>query len=154
MTLREHLFKQNLQLPEISSPGGNYQSLNIRGNIAHIAIQFPILNGKYLYQGQLGREITTEEGYEAMKLCALNVLAHLDRHIPFEKIIGLNHIEACFQSSSDWDDSPLIVNGASDLFVKLLEDRGKHSRTIFGVERLPRNFCVGLTASVTIESIF
>jgi hypothetical protein len=86
-----------------------------------------------------------------MELCALNVLAHIDKKVGLEKIIGLNHIDAYFQSGENWDDSPQVVNGASDLFVKILETKGEHSRAIFGVEKLPRNFSVGLTASFTIE---
>lgn len=147
---RENLNKLNLKLPEIATPGGNYVSVNIRGNIAYIAIQFPILNKEYLYQGRLGNEITTEQGYKAMELCALNVLAQVENKIGFDKIVGLNHIDAYFQSAEHWDDSPIVVNGASDLFVKVLEEKGKHSRAIFGVEKLPRNFSVGLTATFTI----
>ncbi len=147
----ENLKKLKLELPKVSTPGGNYVSVNIRGNIAYIAIQFPILNDEYLYQGRLGNEITTEEGYKAMELCALNVLAQINNKIGFNKVIGLNHVDAYFQSGTDWDDSPIVVNGASDLFVKVLEDKGKHSRAIFGVEKLPRNFSVGLTASLTIK---
>ena len=87
-----------------------------------------------------------------MELCALNVLAQVNSKIGFDKVIGLNHIDAYFQSGSDWDNSPIVVNGASDLFVKVLEEKGIHSRAIFGVEKLPRNFSVGLTASFTIEN--
>lgn len=149
---KENLAKLNLKLPEVSTPGGSYVSVNVRSNIAYIAIQFPILNGEYLYQGRLGNEISTEEGFKAMELCALNVLAQVDKKIGFDKIVGLNHIDAYFQSGMDWDDSPIVVNGASDLFVKVLEDKGRHSRAIFGVEKLPRNFSVGLTASFTLET--
>lgn len=151
MKPQENLSKLNLELPNISTPGGSYLSVNIRQNIAYIAIQFPILNDNYLYQGRLGNEISTEQGYKAMELCALNVLAQVEKKIGFDKIIGLNHIDAYFQSGKDWDDSPIVVNGASDLFVKVLEEKGLHSRAIFGVEKLPRNFSVGITASFTIE---
>ena len=152
MNPNENLEKLNLKLPEISTPGGSYVSVNVRANIAYIAIQFPILSEEYLYQGRLGKELTTEEGYKAMQLCALNVLAQVENKIGFDKIVGLNHMDAYFQSDANWDDSPIVVNGASDLFVKVLEDKGKHSRAIFGVEKLPRNFSVGLTASFTIET--
>ena len=151
MTPKKNLAKLNLELPEVSTPGGSYVSVNIRGNIAYIAIQFPILNEEFLYQGRLGDEISTEEGYKAMELCALNVLAQVDKKIGFDKIIGLNHIDAYFQSGKDWDDSPIVVNGASDLFVKVLEEKGKHSRAIFGVDKLPRNFSVGLSATFTLK---
>lgn len=151
MTPREKLDKLGYKLPNVSIPGGSYRSVNIRANIAYIAIQFPILNEDFLYLGRLGDDISTEDGYKAMELCALNVLAQIDNKLGFEKVVGLNHLDAYFQSGENWDDSPKVVNGASDLFVKILEDRGKHSRAIFGVDKLPRNFCVGLTASFTIK---
>ena len=147
----ENLKELGLTLPNASTPGGNYVSVNIRENIAYIAIQFPILNEEFKYQGRLGEEISTEEGYKAMELCALNVLAQVNEKIGFDKVVGLNHLDACFQLGTEWDDSPAVVNGASDLFVKVLEEKGTHSRAIFGVEKLPRNFCVGLTASFTIK---
>ncbi|WP_299256177.1 RidA family protein [uncultured Aquimarina sp.] len=151
MSPKENLKKLNLELPKVSIPGGNYVSVNVRENIAYIAIQFPILNEEYLYQGRLGNEILTEQGYKAMELCALNVLSQVENKIGFDEIVGLNHIDAYFQSGENWDDSPNIVNGASDLFVKVLEEKGKHSRAILGVEKLPRNFSVGLTTTFTIK---
>ena len=150
MTPQENLTKYGYLLPNVSTPGGSYLSVNVRGNIAYVAIQFPILNEEYLYLGRLGDELDTTDGYKAMELCALNVLAQINEKIGFNNIIGLNHIDAYFQSGDDWDDAPKVVNGASDLFVKILETKGEHSRAIFGVHKLPRNFSVGLTASFTI----
>lgn len=151
MIFNENLAKYGYELPEVSTPGGSYISVNVRENIAYIAIQFPILNEEFLYQGRLGDELSTEEGYKAMELCALNVLAQLASKVGFENIIGLNHIDAYYQSGENWDNAPKVVNGASDLFVKILEDKGYHSRAIFGVHKLPRNFSVGLTATFTIS---
>ena len=151
MNPKEILKELGLELPDASTPGGSYLSVNIRENIAYIAIQFPIRNEEFKYQGRLGNEISTEDGFKAMELCALNVLAQVDKKIGFDKIVGLNHIDVYFQSGTDWDDSPTVANGASDLFVKVLEGKGEHSRAIFGVEKLPRNFSVGLTTSFTIK---
>jgi len=151
MTAEENLAQFGYKLPTVSTPGGSYVSVNIRGNVAYIAIQFPILDEEYLYQGRLGDEITTSEGYKAMELCDLNVLSQVNKKIGFDKIVGLNHIDAYFQSGENWDDSPKVVNGASDLFKKILEDKGEHTRAIFGVHKLPRNFSVGLTATFTIK---
>ncbi len=152
MNPKENLDKLGLTLPGVTTPGGSYVSVNIRGNIAYIAIQFPISNGKNFYQGRLGSELLTEEGYKAMELCALNVLSHVDHKIGFDSVVGLNHIDAYFQAVDNWDESPIVVNGASDVFLKVLEEKGKHSRAIFGVDKLPRNFSVGLTASFTIKT--
>jgi len=151
MNLQEALAETDLELPEVSTPGGNYVSVNVRGNIAYIAIQFPIRNGEFLYRGRLGDELTMEQGVKAFELCALNILAQVEKKIGFDKIAGLNHIDAYFQSAEDWDDSPKAVNGASDLFVKVLKEKGIHSRAIFGVHKLPRNFCAGITATFTLS---
>lgn len=69
MSIKENLKKLNLEFPQISTPGGSYFSVNVRKNIAYFAIQFPILNEVYLYQGRLGNEISAEQGYKAMELC-------------------------------------------------------------------------------------
>ncbi|PWL37526.1 RidA family protein [Flagellimonas aquimarina] len=151
MNLLAALDDLQLELPQSATPGGNYVSVNIRGNIAFVAIQFPIMNGEYLYRGRLGEEITTNEGYKAMEICALNVLAQIHSKMELDSIVGLNHIDGYFQSGVDWDDSPLVVDGASDLFVKVLGEKGQHSRAILGIDKLPRNFSVGLTASFTLK---
>ncbi|MEO1049858.1 MAG: RidA family protein [Bacteroidota bacterium] len=140
----------NLELPTPSTPGGSYVSVNIRGNIAYVAIQFPIIDGTYFYQGRLGDDIVTADGKKAMEICALNVLAQIEHKVGFGRVEGLNHIDAYYQASEHWDDGPEIVNGASDLFVEVLGDKGSHSRAIFGVDKLPRNFSVGLTLSFTL----
>ena len=150
--MHEKLDELGLTLPVVTKPGGNYVSVNIRGNIAYIAIQFPKLGDNWIYKGRLGKELTTEDGYKAMELCALNVLAHIDNSIGADNIIGLNHLDAYYQVHGDWDDAPVIVDGASDLFVKVLGEKGTHSRAIFGVDKLPRNFSVGLTCSITIKA--
>jgi enamine deaminase RidA (YjgF/YER057c/UK114 family) len=153
MTIQQQLDKLGLTLPEAPKPGGNYLSVNIRGNIAYIAIQLPKLGDNWIYKGRIGDELTTEDGYKAMQLCALNVLAHINKSIGFENVVGLNHIDAYYQAGEDWDDAPKIVDGASDLFVNVLGEKGRHSRAIFGVHKLPRNFSVGVTCSLTITEI-
>ncbi|HSB92459.1 MAG TPA: RidA family protein, partial [Flavitalea sp.] len=71
--------------------------------------------------------------------------------IGFENLVGLNHMDAYFQAAGDWDESPQVVNGASDLFVKVLGEKGVHSRSIFGVDRLPKNFAAGICCSFTLR---
>jgi len=148
----DNLAKHKLELPELTSAGGSYVSVNIRGIIAYVAIQFPIKNETNLYRGRLGIELSTQDGYKAMELCALNVLSQIQAKVGFKNVIGLNHIDAYYQSSGNWNDSLLVVNGASNLFVNILEEKGVHSRAIFGVEKLPRNFSVGLTCTFTIKN--
>lgn len=148
----EQLEKLNLELPNVTSPGGSYVSVNIRNNIAYVAIQFPILEDNFLYQGKLGETISTEDGILAMQLCALNVLTHIKEKVGFDNLEGLNHIDIYYRASELWDDSPKVADGASEIFLHILENKGKHTRALFGVQNLPRNFCVGLTASFTLKN--
>ena len=99
MSLQLKLKSLGHVLPEVSSPGGNYLSVNQRGSLGFVAIQFPILNEKYLYQGTLGNDITTEQGYAAMEICALNVLSQIENKIGFKNVLGLNHIDAHYVSA-------------------------------------------------------
>ncbi|MDX5319747.1 MAG: RidA family protein, partial [Bacteroidota bacterium] len=87
--ISETLFQFDYQLPTVSAPGGNYVSVNVRGNIAYVAIQFPILDEVYHYQGILGQELSTEDGYKAFEMCALNVIAQIDNKIGFDRVMGL-----------------------------------------------------------------
>ena len=103
-----------------------------------------------MYQGRLGVDLSTEEGYAAMQLCALNTPAQINTKVGFGNLEGLNHIDIYYRADKSWDESPKVANGASDLFVNILGEKGVHSRAIFGVESLPRNFSVGLTANFTI----
>jgi enamine deaminase RidA (YjgF/YER057c/UK114 family) len=152
MNIKTQLDKLNLELPKIAPPGGNYVSVNVRGNIAYVAIQFPINGEQYFYQGKYGHDLSTDEGYQAAQLTALNVLAQIEHYIVLDNIIGLNHIDICYTGVDGWDDAPIVANGASDLFIKVLGEKGKHSRGIYGVNNLPRNFSIGITSSFTLKA--
>ncbi|MBU2905971.1 RidA family protein [Arenibacter algicola] len=149
-TIKERVEQAGLTLPTPPVPGGNYSPLTIRGGIGYVAIQFPIKDGVFYYQGKLGNELSTNDGYLAMQICALNVLAIINEHVAYDKLEGINHIYAYYRSAKDWDDAPLVVNGASDLFNKVLQDKGVHSRSLLGIKSLPKSFGVGLTATFTI----
>ncbi len=148
--LQHQLKVLGLNLPELSKPGGAYVSVNVRGKLAFVAIQFPIVNGQFLYQGRFGDTLSTEDGYAAAQLCAVNVLAQVQARIGFDKVEGMNHMDVYFQAAPGWDESPRVADGASDLFVKVLGDKGVHARAIAGVKDLPRNFSIGITCSFTL----
>jgi hypothetical protein len=144
------LAELGITLPPASKPGGSYVSVNIRGNIAYVAIQFPILEDKYLFTGKLGKDLSIQEGYDAARLCALNTLAQIDKYVGFDKLLGLNHMDLYYQAVQGWDEAPLVANGASQLFTNALGSLGTHSRAIMGVHSLPRNFSVGIITSFTL----
>ena len=140
-----------IEFDNLPKPGGSYVAVNVRGNIAYVAIQSPIRDGKFFFTGRFGEDVTTEEGYEAARLAAMNVLGQINKFVGFDNIIGLNHADIYYRASEDWDDGPRVANGASDLFLEVLGDQGKHTRAIFGVDKLPSNFSVALTTSFTIK---
>ena len=129
---------------------GSYIPVNVRGNIAYVAIQFPIIRSGYLFLGRLGAELTTEEGYQAARKSALNVLGQINKFVGFENIDGLNHIDVYYQASPGWDEGTIVANSASDLFMKVLGLRGMHTRALLGVHSLPKNLSVGVKASFTL----
>jgi len=145
------LQKWNLELPEPSVPGGSYTPVNIRGKVAYIAIQFPIINGEFGYTGRFGENLTTEDGYKAMQQAALNVLSQVHDKIGLDNIEGLNHMDAYYQSGENWNEAPHIVDGASELFLHVLGAKGTHSRAIFGVHKLYGNLSVGISCHFTLK---
>jgi enamine deaminase RidA (YjgF/YER057c/UK114 family) len=148
MDIQEKIKELGLTLPPTSIPGGNYVPLVRRGNIGFIAIQFPKVGSEYM-TGKLGPHFSTEQGYQAAQLCALNVVQQLIANaIPLDAI-AFNHFDGYYQATGDWDEAPRVFDGASDLFVNLFGENGRHTRAIFGVERLPRNFPVGITITFT-----
>ena len=130
--------------------GGNYLPVNVRGQVAYVAIQFPISREVPVYTGRLGQDRTTAEGYEAARLSAINVLTQIHKFIGLNQIDGLNHFDFYYQSVDSWDEAPKVANGASDLFISALATKGFHSRSILGVQSLPKNLTVGITASFTL----
>lgn len=152
MNIIQQVNSLNIDLENLPKPGGSYTAVNTRGNIAYVAIQFPIKNGQIQHPGRLGDQINKEQGYEAAGICARNIIGQIQKFIGFENIEGLNHLDIYFQNAENWHDGPAVANGASDLFNEVLGEAGIHTRTIIGVHSLSRNSCIAITASFTLKS--
>jgi len=149
---RRRAARGGIVLPEPPAPGGSYESVRVLGGVAYVAIQFPFADGKPAFEGRLGRELTAEQGREAARLCALNVLAQLDKYVGLRQVLGLNRIEAHLATVEGWDEFAEVLDGASDLFLQVLgPEVGRHARALYGVERLPMNLPVALTATFTLR---
>lgn len=148
---KARLAAHGFSLPEPSLPGGAYDSVRVIGGVAYVAAQFPFVDGELAFRGRLGRELTTRDGYRAAELCALNVLAQIDRFVGFECVLGINRFEAYLLTVGGWDEFPQVVDGASHLFRTALGDSGRHARALFGVERLPLDAPIELTATFTLH---
>lgn len=143
--------------PSPPRPGGAYLPVRAIGGFAFVAAQFPVATedvpaGTRTWTGRLGADLTTADGVAAAELAALNVLAQIHRAIGFERVAGLARFEAYLQTSPGWSDFPQVVDGASNLFLAALgPDAGAHARALFGVERLPRDYALELTATFALD---
>ena len=147
-TIQKRLAALGLSLPAASAPAANYVPYARSGRLLLTAGQLPFADGKLAATGLLGRDLDTAAGAEAAKHCALNVLAQLQAAAgDLEKIERLVKITVFVASAPDFAEQHLVANGASDLFVAALGERGRHARSAVGVAALPFN------AAVEVEAI-
>lgn len=140
------------RLPAAAAPVANYVAYVVSGKTVYVSGQLPMRDGKIAYAGQLGEDLSVDQGYMAAQLCALNVLAQvkaacgdLDRVARVVKITGYVSCE------HDFTDIPKCVNGASDLLVDVLGEAGRHARAAVGVASLPANAGVEIDAIVELK---
>lgn len=147
-TAEQRLMAMGVTLPQAAAPAANYVPYARTGNLLLTAGQLPLAGGKLQVAGILGRDVTTEQGREAARLCALNILAQAKAAAgDLEKIVRVVKITVFVASTADFNEQHLVANGASDFLVAVLGERGKHARSAVGVPSLP------LGAAVEIEAI-
>ena len=150
MSPEENLKKNNINLPKASDPVGSYLSCKKSGNFLFISGQISIDEKNTLIKGKLGKDLTTEEGYEAAKRCALSLIAQAKKFCDGD----LNKVKSCLKltgyvnSVPEFTEQPKVINGASDLIFLIFEDNGKHSRAAVSANSLP------LGVAVEVDAIF
>jgi enamine deaminase RidA (YjgF/YER057c/UK114 family) len=139
-----------LELPQATAPIANYVPYTVSGKLVVVSGQVSVRNGKAEYVGKLGAGISIAEGQEAAKLCALNIIAHLQTACggDLDKVKRVLRLGGFVNCTPEFTDMPQIVNGASDLMVEVFGDKGKHARSTVGVSALPAN------AAVEVEGTF
>jgi enamine deaminase RidA (YjgF/YER057c/UK114 family) len=139
-----------LTLPSPPAPGGNYTSAKTSGNIVYLAGVIS-QTGEGVLTGTVGLDHSIEEGYAAARACALLQLAVLQQHLgSLTKIRSILSVNGYVNSVAGFADSPKVINGASDLFLSLFGDAGRHVRAAIGVSGLPRHALVELQMTVEI----
>lgn len=120
-------------------PMANYVSVQKAGSLWFFSGAGPFENGKPTVLGRLGENMTTEEGYQAARLAGINLLAVLKRELGgnWDKLEQIVKVQGFVNSAPDYYEQPKVINGASDLFVSVLGDRGRHARTAVGTNVLP-----------------
>jgi enamine deaminase RidA (YjgF/YER057c/UK114 family) len=151
-SIEDKLTKLGLELPPAPTPGGNYVPWRINGNTLILAGTISIRNGVVTHAGQVGAERTVEEGYAAAQVCALNTLASIKGALGrLERVREFLYVGGYVNAVAGFDESPQVINGASDLFVKLYGDAGKHARAAVAVAGLPRGATVEIQVTVRFE---
>jgi enamine deaminase RidA (YjgF/YER057c/UK114 family) len=152
-TIDIRLRELGLNLPQSAKPVANYLPFVQTGNLVFIAGQLPLLEGKLLFTGHLGADVTDEQGNACARQCALNVLAQL--HVACDgdlsrvkRLVKVTGFVAC---TPEFAGHPKIINGASDLFVAVFGEPGRHARAAVGVSALPMMAPVEIDAVAEID---
>lgn len=151
-TIENRLKDLGVSLPEAAAPAANYVPFAKTGNQLYISGQLPMLDGKIQVTGKLGADVSLEDGKNAARICAINLLAqakaatgNLDKVTRLVKIVGF------VNSTGDFTDQPQIINGASDFMVEAMGDAGRHARSAVSAASLPFGVPVEIEAIFEIE---
>ena len=150
MTNLDRLKKLNIVIPDAPTPVGAYVAYKVIKNLIFISGQLPVGSDGKMIKGKLGKDLTLEEGQQAAKLCAINLIAQVKKAVNGD----LNKIKSCvkitgFVNSSDsFIDQPKVLNAASELLASVFGDGGKHARVAVSSNSLP------LGIAVEIDAIF
>lgn len=137
-------------LPAPPAPGGNYTSAKTSGSIVYLSGVISQADGSIL-TGIVGLDRTVDDGYAAARSCALLQLAVLQQHLgSLSKVRGILTVNGYVNSVPGFADSPKVINGASDLFLAVFGEAGRHVRAAIGVSGLPRHALVELQMTVEI----
>jgi enamine deaminase RidA (YjgF/YER057c/UK114 family) len=152
MSLKEKIESLGLTLPVAALPVAAYVPAVKTGNLVFVAGQLPLVDGKIVKEGKVGKEVTPEEAKEMAQVCALNALAAIALVADIDQIERIVRVGGFVNGIPGFFAIPPIINGASELFIKLFgEVNGKHARTAIGVAELPLNAPVEIEVIVQIK---
>ena len=150
MSFEDKIKNLNIKLPKAADPVGSYLATRITGKLLFISGQISINENGELIKGKIGKDLNTEDGYNAAKRCALNIIAQAKKacNEDLSKIKSCIKITGFVNSTDDFIDQPKVINGASDLIASIFGDSGMHSRAAVSTNSLP------LVVSVEVDAIF
>jgi len=108
-------------------------------------------DGDQLLKGRCPDEVSVEEATRRARLCALRVLAQIESAVGLDRVEKLVQVMGFVLSADDFGDQPKVINGASDLFVEVLGDAGKHTRAALGTNSLPFNVTIEIAAVAVVR---
>ena len=148
--IETRLKELGIELPVPPAPVASYVPYVVSGNLVIISGQVTIDNGQLKYVGKVGADISLDDGIAAARLCAINVLAQAKAACggDLERIQRCVRVGVFVNATPDFTQHPEVANGASDLFVAVLDNAGRHARAAVGAGSLPRG------VACEVEAIF
>ncbi len=150
MSFEEKIKELKLTLPEAKAPVGSYIATKKVDNLLFISGQISISSNGELIKGKIGKDLTTDEGYNAAKNCGLSIVAQVKKACEgdLSKVKSCVKLTGFVNSTDDFIEQPKVINGASDLIASIFGDSGMHTRAAVSVNSLP------LGVSVEVDAIF
>lgn len=145
----DRLEEMGITLPDPPQPAGSYTPVVVAGNLAFVAGQVPIRDGKVAYTGAVDAS-NIEAARESARLCAINILAQLHKRMGLERVQRFVRINGFVSSGPGFADHPRVVDAASDLIYEVFGDRGRHARIAVGVSSLPLGSMTEIDAVVQV----
>ena len=153
-----HIFEENIKkldliIPEMPTPMANYVPFKVADNTVYVSGQGPVVDGKIVYSGKVGKQISEEEGIKAAELCCINIVSALKTSLngDWDRLDTFLKLGAFVNCDENFTDQPKIINGASDLVVSIFGDKGRHARFAVGSNSLPFNISVEIDAIIKIK---
>ena len=153
-----HVFEKNIKelgliVSEPPAAVANYVPFKVVNDMIYVSGQGPIQNGEVKFSGKVGVKISEEEGILAAELCCLNIIAAVKKSIngDWEKLDSFIKLGGFVNCRDDFTNQPKIINGASDLLVKIFGDQGRHTRFAVGSNSLPMDISVEIDAIIKIK---
>ena len=151
MSIHDKLKKMNITLPPPPTPVAAYVPAVTAGDLVFISGTLPMKEGKLLFTGKLGKDLTVEQGVECARQAALNALATLQKQVgDLSRVKQIVRLTGFVASSEGFNQQPQVLNGASLLLGELFEEKGRHARSAVGAAELPLNAPVEIELIVQI----
>lgn len=151
--IEQKLEELGIKIPEAPKPLAAYIPAAITGNLVYTAGQLPMVDGKLMFEGKVGGDVSIEDGTKAAQICAVNCLSVIKSEIEdLDKIRRIVKVTVFVNSTGGFTQQPQVANGASELLVKIFGEAGKHVRSAVGVNELPNNAPVEIEIIAEIEN--
>jgi enamine deaminase RidA (YjgF/YER057c/UK114 family) len=150
--VRAKLAELGLELPIAAKPIAAYVPAVRTGNLVFTAGQLPLVDGKISLTGKVGGPVTVEQAKEMAQICALNCLGAVATVADVDDIVKVVRVVGYVNGIAGFINPPSVVNGASELFVHIWGEEGKHARSAVGIAELPMDSCVEIELTVELKS--